>query len=84
MTTKQTTKKQPKAAEKQPKEKQPSHFTPKIAKITINIGVGEAGERLNKAETVLQKQAEVFEEKLNYLLSIYVREQSNELSTVNK
>ncbi len=28
-------------------------FTPKIEKITINIGVGEAGERLKKAETVL-------------------------------
>ena len=29
-------------------------FSPKIEKITINIGVGEAGERLKKAETVLQ------------------------------
>ena len=28
-------------------------FAPKIDKVTINIGVGEAGERLNKAETVL-------------------------------
>ena len=28
-------------------------FSPKIEKITINIGVGEAGERLKKAETVL-------------------------------
>ena len=28
---------------------------PRIAKITINIGVGEAGERLKKAESVLQK-----------------------------
>ena len=34
-------------------EKQ-SLFKPKIAKITINIGVGEAGERLGKAETVLK------------------------------
>ena len=29
-------------------------FSPRIEKITINIGVGEAGERLKKAETVLQ------------------------------
>ena len=29
-------------------------FSPKIEKITVNIGVGEAGERLKKAETVLQ------------------------------
>ena len=29
-------------------------FEPKIEKITINIGVGEAGERLTKAETVLK------------------------------
>jgi large subunit ribosomal protein L5 len=29
-------------------------FSPRIGKITINIGVGEAGERLKKAETVLQ------------------------------
>ena len=29
-------------------------YTPKIEKITINIGVGEAGERLKKAETVLK------------------------------
>jgi large subunit ribosomal protein L5 len=28
-------------------------FAPKIDKVTINIGVGEAGERLNKAESVL-------------------------------
>jgi large subunit ribosomal protein L5 len=27
---------------------------PRIAKITVNIGVGEAGEKLKKAETVLQ------------------------------
>jgi large subunit ribosomal protein L5 len=27
---------------------------PRIAKVTINIGVGEAGERLKKAETVLE------------------------------
>ncbi|KYK23334.1 50S ribosomal protein L5 [Thermoplasmatales archaeon SG8-52-4] len=29
-------------------------YSPKIEKITINIGVGEAGERLKKAETVLK------------------------------
>lgn len=29
-------------------------FAPKIEKITINIGVGEAGERLKKAETVIK------------------------------
>lgn len=34
------------------KGKQP--LKPKIAKITVNIGVGEAGEKLTKAETVLQ------------------------------
>lgn len=33
------------------KEKKP--LKPKIAKITVNIGVGEAGEKLQKAETVL-------------------------------
>ena len=37
---------------KPPKEKQT--LTPKIAKITVNIGVGEAGEKLSKAETVLK------------------------------
>ena len=26
---------------------------------------------INEAETVIQKQAEVFEEKINYLISIY-------------
>jgi large subunit ribosomal protein L5 len=36
-----------------PEEKQ-KIFSPKIDKVTINIGVGEAGERLNKAETVIQ------------------------------
>ncbi len=30
------------------------HLQPQIAKITINIGVGEAGERLKKAESVLE------------------------------
>ena len=27
----------------------------RIAKVVLNIGVGEAGERLGKAETVLEK-----------------------------
>jgi len=53
-TQKNTTKKQTKKAEKQSKEKKQSLFKPRIAKITVNIGVGEAGERLGKAETVLQ------------------------------
>ena len=29
-------------------------ITPKIEKITVNIGVGEAGERLEKAQSVLK------------------------------
>jgi large subunit ribosomal protein L5 len=29
-------------------------FLPRIEKVTINVGVGEAGERLNKAKSVLQ------------------------------
>lgn len=36
-----------------PEEKQ-KIFSPTIEKVTINIGVGEAGERLNKAGTVLK------------------------------
>ena len=50
-----TTKK--KTIAKKPKmdsEKKKALFSPKIEKVTINIGVGEAGERLKKAETVLQ------------------------------
>jgi len=35
-------------------EKKKQLFGPRIEKITINIGVGEAGERLKKAETVLK------------------------------
>jgi large subunit ribosomal protein L5 len=35
-------------------EKKKALFSPRIEKVTINIGVGEAGERLKKAETVLQ------------------------------
>jgi large subunit ribosomal protein L5 len=36
-----------------PEEKQ-KLFIPKIEKVTVNIGVGEAGERLKKAENLLQ------------------------------
>ena len=42
--------------QKKPKEKKTSKkpgFTPSIEKITVNIGVGEAGEKLGKAQTVL-------------------------------
>jgi len=38
---------------KEDKKTDKSPFTPKIEKVTVNIGVGEAGERLNKAESVL-------------------------------
>jgi large subunit ribosomal protein L5 len=37
-----------------PEKKEKGLFKPRIAKITINIGVGEGGEKLKKAETVLQ------------------------------
>ncbi len=43
----QTVKKKPVKKEKQP-------IKPSIAKITVNIGVGEAGEKLSKAEQVLE------------------------------
>jgi len=46
-------KKQP-AESKKDGKKTETHFTPRIEKVTINIGVGEAGERLKKAETVLK------------------------------
>jgi large subunit ribosomal protein L5 len=36
-------------------EKQNPMKMPRIEKVTVNIGVGEAGERLGKAQTVLQK-----------------------------
>lgn len=43
------------AAKKQPKkEKKSGKHKPGIDKITVNIGVGEAGERLKKAEKVIQ------------------------------
>ncbi len=52
---KKTTKKPTTTATKKidPKKKQ-ALFAPTIEKVTINIGVGEAGERLKKAETLLQ------------------------------
>jgi len=56
-TTKKTTSKQKKhvkKTEKKDPENKKVLFSPRIEKITINIGVGEAGERLKKAETVLQ------------------------------
>jgi len=50
-----TTKKKAKAKKiKIDSEKKKALFSPKIEKVTINIGVGEAGERLKKAESVLQ------------------------------
>ncbi len=35
-------------------EMKKAFFEPRIEKVTINIGVGEAGEQLKKAETVLK------------------------------
>lgn len=54
-TTKKTTSKtaKPKIKKMDP-EKKKVLFSPNIEKITVNIGVGEAGERLKKAESVLQ------------------------------
>jgi len=43
-----------KTKQKMDPEKKQTLFAPRIEKITINIGVGEAGERLKKAETVLK------------------------------
>ena len=48
--TKKTNSKKPKKIAKQ----KTGLFNPKIEKITINIGVGEAGEQLKKAESVLE------------------------------
>jgi len=45
---------QTKKTNKVDSEQKKTLFSPKIEKVTINIGVGEAGERLKKAETVLQ------------------------------
>lgn len=46
--------KQIKTKAKMNPEKKKELFSPKIDKVTINIGVGEAGERLKKAEKVLE------------------------------
>ena len=48
MTAKKTAKSKPKVTKENPLQK------PHISKITVNIGVGEAGERLSKAELVLK------------------------------
>jgi len=47
-------KKQIKTKSKMDPEMKKELFSPKIEKVTINIGVGEAGERLKKAGKVLQ------------------------------
>jgi large subunit ribosomal protein L5 len=51
---KKSNSKQTKTVKKSKKEKQKPIYKPIIEKITVNIGVGEAGERLNKAQTVLE------------------------------
>ena len=43
-----------KPKKKPSKKKEEQSLKPSIAKITVNIGVGEAGEKLSKAEQVLQ------------------------------
>jgi large subunit ribosomal protein L5 len=53
-TKKKTTVKKTDTKPKIEPEKKKIQFDPQIEKVTINIGVGEAGERLKKAETVLQ------------------------------
>jgi large subunit ribosomal protein L5 len=50
--THKTTTRQKKSATKKKEEKK--SMKPRIAKVTINIGVGEAGEKLKKAESVLE------------------------------
>ena len=50
--THKTTTRQKKSATKKKEEKK--SIKPHIAKVTINIGVGEAGEKLKKAESVLE------------------------------
>jgi large subunit ribosomal protein L5 len=60
MSTKKTT--QPKTQKtsshakkpSQKKKEQKQSMKPRIAKVTVNIGVGEAGEKLKKAESVLE------------------------------
>ena len=51
---KDNSKKQTKKTTKLDPEKKKVLFAPRIEKVTINIGVGEAGERLKKAELLLQ------------------------------
>ena len=46
------------SAKKTKKEDIKHKFTPYIEKVTINIGVGEAGERLSKAESVISSITE--------------------------
>jgi len=50
--THKTSTRQKKSATKKKEEKK--SMKPRIAKVTINIGVGEAGEKLKKAESVLE------------------------------
>jgi large subunit ribosomal protein L5 len=50
--THKTTTRQKKSSTKKKEEKK--SIKPHIAKVTINIGVGEAGEKLKKAESVLE------------------------------
>ena len=52
--TKKKTTKQIKTKTKMDPEKKKELYSPKVDKVTVNIGVGEAGERLKKAEKVLQ------------------------------
>jgi len=52
--TKKKPTKQVKTKAKMDPEKKKELFSPRIEKVTINIGVGEAGEQLTKAEKVLQ------------------------------
>lgn len=49
--TRKTTTRQKKSATKKKEEKK--SMKPRIAKVTVNIGVGESGEKLKKAESVL-------------------------------
>jgi large subunit ribosomal protein L5 len=50
--THKTTTRQKKSAPKKKEEKK--SIKPRIAKVTVNIGVGESGEKLKKAESVLE------------------------------
>ena len=48
--THKTTTRSKKSATKKKEEKQ--SIKPRLAKVTVNIGVGEAGEKLKKAELI--------------------------------